>query len=122
MAVGISMPSRYQIARTVTSYDLDTDTGGLSMISGSVPVNQAAACWLTETPNGASDEAPLSVGQHSVFYMKAFWKSVAHMSVEPRSPLASAVSCTDLSVANVLWKSVVQMSVEPAAATAAGPF
>ena len=36
----------------VTSYDLDTDTGGLSLISGSVPTNQAAACWVTETPNG----------------------------------------------------------------------
>ena len=36
----------------VTSYDLDTDNGGLSVISGSVPVNQAAACWVTETPNG----------------------------------------------------------------------
>jgi 6-phosphogluconolactonase len=36
----------------VTSYALDTDTGGLSVISGSVPTNQAAACWVTETPNG----------------------------------------------------------------------
>jgi len=37
---------------TVTSYDLDTDTGGLSVVSGSVPTNQAAACWVAETPNG----------------------------------------------------------------------
>ncbi|TMH78748.1 MAG: lactonase family protein [Betaproteobacteria bacterium] len=36
----------------VTSYDLDTDTGGLSVISGSVPTHQAAACWVAETPNG----------------------------------------------------------------------
>jgi len=36
----------------VTSYDLDTDTGRLSVISGSVPTNQAAACWVAETPNG----------------------------------------------------------------------
>lgn len=36
----------------VTSYDLDTDVGRLSVISGSVPTNQAAACWVAETPNG----------------------------------------------------------------------
>jgi 6-phosphogluconolactonase len=36
----------------VTSYDLDTDAGRLSVISGSVPTNQAAACWVAETPNG----------------------------------------------------------------------
>ena len=36
----------------VTSYDLDTDTGRLSVISGSVPTNQVAACWVAETPDG----------------------------------------------------------------------
>ncbi len=34
----------------VTSYDLDR--GVLSVISGSVPTGQAAACWVAETPNG----------------------------------------------------------------------
>jgi 6-phosphogluconolactonase len=34
----------------VTSYDLDA--GVLSVISGSVPTGQAAACWVAETPNG----------------------------------------------------------------------
>jgi 6-phosphogluconolactonase (cycloisomerase 2 family) len=37
---------------TVTSYDLDTDTGRLSVLSASVPTGQAAGCWVAETPNG----------------------------------------------------------------------
>ncbi len=39
-------------AGALTSYELDTDTGGLTVISGSVPTHQVAACWVAETPNG----------------------------------------------------------------------
>jgi 6-phosphogluconolactonase len=82
---------------TVTSYDLDTDDGGLSVISGSVPTNQAAACWVIETPSG-----------HFAFTGNAGSGSVSGFSVDHAGRLAglgstqinAAAHTTDLAVSS----------------------
>jgi len=79
----------------VTSYDLDTDIGGLSVISGSVPTNQAAACWVAETPNGRfAFTGNAGSGSVSVFSID----HAGRLAELGSTPIGATAHTTDLAV------------------------